>query len=350
MSTVNSSYTYELTVATEQSLGSSITNAFSSAQSLAAVFRQKGRMADLRQESGANLVPGMDLTGDRVNVPVWMTAGVASGMTRTNMFNTGITPDFVDLNDIGPASYKTAVYYSVVAMDVVETKLLAGADITRGYNILQGKVQREVDSTWDAVEADLRSSTVEAGDKVMGIPYILGTSNTVGGISQSTFSNWQANVLAINGAISAAVLRKGINATRRERVSDGTERADIIVATENSSAYLYSAIEALGDATFSNFVNIHDSGKPGDVQRVGAQWTVWGGCMVVRLPIATTTSQQLWFLNSGALWFLGGTGPEMFGTPTLNPSKGRYETTLAYPVNFGTTNPGRHAKLTGVTG
>ena len=354
MSQINSNYSYELGMAIEQAMGSEVINAFSPSQPIVSSLLNKGRRSDLNNERAARLMNGLSVDSHKAIIPVRAVTTSASGMSRSDSFNTGLTPEFRDNSKVGIAAYTTAKYREVIAFDTDEQELLSNPSTTRGYDIVESAMANSTAAIYDLIENDLYSSTVESESKVMGFPYFLSTSNTVGGISQTTFTNWAANVDAINAAISAAYLRQGLTLSKRMAANtpgmNKAPQADLIYLTENASGKLYSAAQALADGTYQNIVQF-DGTVPTRtaVSQVGAQELVWGGAWLVEVPLATTIAgKQIWYINSGALWLLMPTAPIVAGN-NYNALKFRHEIALYMPVNFGVSNPRLCVKQTGVS-
>lgn len=152
-------------------------------------------------------------TGNSILLPVNYLGPATSARvgTRANSF-TPITPN--GTQGFTQAQYFYAQYENAFYLNSAEkTQIQAGAATTR-IPILPGKVQQLQDDFKNIVTTDLHGTQggtgYEGNGQLTGQQYFLSTSNSPGGISQTTYSNWAATVRTSAGAFYEGLVDREI--------------------------------------------------------------------------------------------------------------------------------------------
>jgi hypothetical protein len=149
----------------------------------------------------------------------------ADGVTDTNETSE------MTLNTTGgfsQAAYNFSHYRANYVIKESEATLAANG--SRG-DILEGKKKQFLESFKKAISDDAASTVADARENVLGIRQVLSTSNTVGGISQTTDPDWAAQVTTTYGPWALEAAEEKIDAIEAQ----GRQEPDIALAAYSSS-------------------------------------------------------------------------------------------------------------------
>lgn len=139
---------------------------------------------------GTNFNKGFSVSGLKMLVPIAgddMTTPAAAVPDADQ--NTSDTLN--NTAGFGQAEFEFARYRATYTIQEAETMLAANG--ARG-NLLEGKKKQFISSFKNAISNHLADSTAATNRRIMGMGQPLSTSNTVGGISQTTDTQWASNV------------------------------------------------------------------------------------------------------------------------------------------------------------
>jgi hypothetical protein len=139
---------------------------------------------------------------------------------------------------LNQAAYEITQYECAYWQSEEERKLaLEGA--RGGY--IEARTTQVLQAFKDKASTDLVStSNAGARTALMGVPYALSTSNSPGGLSQSTLSNWASNVNASGGPFTLDLVDAQLHAVRAK----GRNRVDFIFASYQSGNDVYGKMKA----------------------------------------------------------------------------------------------------------
>ena len=157
---------------------------------------------------------------------------VPDGVTDANEL-TAITPYVT--NGFTQAQFNIAHYRNAMYVRESEKQLINN---TRG-NFMQGKIDQLMADFKDAVADDLASANADSRTAVLGIQQALATTNTVGGIDQSSATDWASNVTTSAGAFSLDMLDDKIDACA---VRNG--KIDMMLFAYSSTNNLFGKLRA----------------------------------------------------------------------------------------------------------
>ena len=138
-------------------------------------------------------------------------------------------------NGFTQAQYNIAHYRQAMYVRESEKQLINN---TRG-NFMQGKIEQMMADFTSAVADDLASTSADSRTAVLGVQQVLSTSNTVGGIDQGTYTDWQSNVTTSAGAFSLDLLDDKIDAVA---VRNG--KIDMMLFAYSSTNNLFGKLRA----------------------------------------------------------------------------------------------------------
>lgn len=147
--------------------------------------------------SGLKMI--LSIMGDDLTYP-------ADGVTDANEL---VAMDVNTTNGFSQAAYEFSHYRANYTIKESESALAAGGQ--RG-DILEGKKKQFLESFKKAISVDVASTTIGSRDVTQGIRHVLATSNTVGGISQSTDTQWAAQVTTGYGPFALEAAEEKIDA------------------------------------------------------------------------------------------------------------------------------------------
>jgi hypothetical protein len=111
----------------------------------------------------------------------------ADGVADANEL-TAITPYVT--SGFTQAEYEFAHYRAAMYLRDSEKKLIKGGGVRQGF--VEGKVKQITESFRKAIAVDMASANAGTREAVMGLRYLLSTSNSPGNISQTTYPVWAA--------------------------------------------------------------------------------------------------------------------------------------------------------------
>jgi hypothetical protein len=332
---MNSNYTLQSVYAVEQVIqANNLTDAISDSHPLVDVLFKNGAV-----NNSLDFTVEDNLRGLKAVAPILGTVGNAEGVTKAGQY-TAMSISEASSGDVNFAEYKFATYRSNFAVDYREQELLVNGD-TRGLSIIGTRVQRMKAGFNDKMADHLYGSSADGEDALLGIHYVLSTSNSPGNISQTSNSFWQSNVNpSSSGAVSIDKIREGMQSARRHTRS-GIEAVDLILVAETSSTKIWSKLAGLVGAN----QRIMETSQ--------AKWGFKDGFMfdgAVVLPDSRLGDGDVVYLTSNS-WFFGGDDlPTLVGgAPVQKSGTSVWEYHYIWSVVLGCKSPKRNAYQNNLT-
>lgn len=160
------------------------------------------------------------------------TTNVAEGRADADAF-TARTPESTVGFD--QAVYEYSFYDDAFYVTFAEKRLIENG---RG-NFMEGKVNQLMESFKNAVSGDLAGATNAQRANVLGLRYLMSTSNSPGAISQTTYPVWAANVTAWNAPFDWDPIDASLNAVKAK----GRSEVDLILASYASTNDVYGKMK-----------------------------------------------------------------------------------------------------------
>lgn len=176
----------------------------------------------------------------------------ADGVTDANE---AVAMSYNATNGFGQAEYNFAHYRGNYIIKNSEARLAVQGK--RG-DILEGKKKQMILDFATTIATDASGTSADARDAILGIGYVLSTSNTVGGIAQGTDTQWAAQVQTGAGAFALSLIDDKIDAVRAE----GRSMTDALLCSYSSSNNVYGKVrDAIAPA--ERLVNVDFKAKYG---------------------------------------------------------------------------------------
>lgn len=202
-------------------------------------------------------------------------------------------------------------------------------------NLLQAKATQAEMSLKDRLSTDgYADGTGNAGKNLTGLAALVSTTATVGALSPTTFTWWQANVSATAGSFAATGIDK--MRTMFNNVTFGNDKPDSIFTDQTTFEYYEKALQpqerfagnAVADA---GFLNITFKGIPVIFDR-------------------SCTSGYMYFLNSKYLSFVVHEDADFSTGPFITPENQDVSTAMILlQANLTTNNRRKLGVITGIT-
>jgi len=180
------------------------------------------------KRNGLNWNKGSDVSGLKMLKPV-VVAGpttAAAGVTDANELN---AMTYNSTANFTQAEAEFAHYRNNFTLRDSERQLLEGG--ARG-NILQGKTEQLEEDFKSVMQGHLSGSGAGTRSALMGILQPLSTSNTVGGISQTSYANWRSNVTTSVGTLTL----QGV-ATMIDTIASFGPGPDLLICSAPASGF-----------------------------------------------------------------------------------------------------------------
>ena len=156
-------------------------------------------LATLRRKSPTNWNSDkVQIVGSKLLIPIMFGQGssAAAGVADANE----LTPDAFEVTqDFTHAEYEFSHYRRQITYRNSEMTLVQGGGVRID---LDQKVDQLIGNFETVIENGFVGNSNGSRTTVMGLRYLLSTSNTVGNISQGTYPNWQAGVQTNVGQFS----------------------------------------------------------------------------------------------------------------------------------------------------
>lgn len=251
----------------------------------------------------------------------------ADGVTDANEL-TPITP--YAISGMSQAFYNIAHYRHALYHRASEQQL----NNNDRANLLDGAVRQLMNSFKDEIAGDLMGTAADARDAVLGIQQVLATANTVGGIDQSSNSDWQSNVTISAGAFTLDLIDDKVDVVAPRRGN-----TDLILLGFTSSLNLFGKLRA-ALAPSQRLVNTQFEAKYGfkNIEYLGAT------CISEN----RLSSGVIVGLDSRTWYHCGDTRPQLHHNDPL-PGTDADEHLYNMFLGIGCSNPARNWRLTGVS-
>lgn len=328
--TGNSSYVGLAATSIEQSVRDSWSMVWTAGHPLiSAIFDQKMNFNKGFEIKGKSML--LAVMGDDQTNPV---AGVASGASELSAmtYNTG--------NGLSQFNYNFGHYRGNYTILESEKKLNNNA---RG-NLLEAKKMQVIGSYMNALSNHLSSATADASNnsRILGLYQPLSTSNTVGGISQTTDPQIAAYVKTGAGAFTLQLVDDALDAIRANTNLHRNVKPDLALASyaagNNVYGYWKSAI-----APAQRLMNVEFQTK------YGIENYVYQSVMVAQENrIANTLSGSVALLST-ATWFAYIQKEPTFAPLQRIPATDAYEQVITGWNALGTNDPGMNGLLRDLT-
>ncbi len=167
----------------------------------------------------------LGILGDDQTNPV---AGVATGSGELVAMSYNVT------NALSQAKYYFGHYRGNYTILESEATTLANGE--RG-NLLEGKKMQFNDSWLNKASTDFASTTIDASDnsKALGLYYVLSTSNSPGGISQSTDTQWAAQLKTGAGAFDLMLVDDMLDGIAAKSNMNRKGKPDVLLCSYTAS-------------------------------------------------------------------------------------------------------------------
>lgn len=252
----------------------------------------------------------------------------ADGVTDANEL-TPITP--YAISGMTQAMYNIAHYRHAMYPRASEKRL---NNNTRA-NLLDGATQQLMDSFKDEQADDLLSANADSRSAMLGVQQVLSTSNTVGGIDQSSTTNWQSKVSTAVGAFTVDLIDEKMDAVDPR---GGVTDMIMLANSESTGLNLFSKLRnALAPA--ERLVNIKFKANYGINSIVYRDAT----CVSEN----RLTSGVIVGLHSQSWYHVGDTKPNLDHEIPLQGTDAREHFYNMF-VGVGCDHPARNWRLTGV--
>jgi hypothetical protein len=332
---MNPNYNLQQVYAVEQVIDSqNLTDAISTSHPLLATLLQNGAA-----NNPLSFTVEDSLMGLKAVAPILGAVGNAEGVTKAGQY-TAMSVTEASSANVNFAEYPFSTYRANFSMDYREVELLKNGE-TRGLNKVNHEVARMKAGFNSAMASHLYGTSAATEGALIGVVQPLASANTVGGISQTSFSFWRSNLNpSAAGAISIDKIREGIQSARRHIV-DGIETVDLILVSEKTGSKLWSKLAGLVGAN-QRFMETSQ-----------AKWGFRDGFLfdgAVVLPDASIAASSVVYLNSSTWFFGGDTRPTLVGgEPVRVSGTSVWEYHYMWSVVLGCKNPARNARQEGLT-
>ena len=260
------------------------------------------------------------------------------GKSRSELIPTS-WPSYSELPGFTDAKFPIAILEWSIPITKIDRDLLKNGE--RG-NKITGMI-RAVMGKWARTKSAMMSGNANASDKVLlGIPYALSASNTIGGIAQSTNSWWQALVKSGVSTLLESTVRSDVNELAlKARNSQGKGSAPDLLMLDNIDGGfdVYGKVES--------FVT--------DKERYfHSDWFLkWGitGYSYKNMKCVMNpwgAGGTYWMLNTGTWYYLGEDDPSADEEIRL-PGSSTRDRTWTEPCCLGVGNPRLNLIRSGVT-
>lgn len=299
-----------------------------------AIYTQNHPLLIALADSGTNFNTGFSVQGfSKIIIPVLgddltnPAVGVADASELT-ADTLGIT------NGFSQAAYEIAHYRAHQTYRESEMQLAVNGQ--RG-DILQGKTKQVIESFKKVWSTDVASATDGSRTKVMGLRYALSTSNSPGGISQTTDTSWAANVKTSAGTFGLSLIDDQVDAINAK----GRSAPDLILASVTASGNMFGKIRTAIGPTAERLVNVKDG-----FAKYGLQDIEYLGAKVVNDSRGTTG--EILVLSTSTWYVLMPKAPKAHGMQRKEGTDSYYQTWTLWS-SLGTSDPACNSRIAGIT-
>ncbi len=275
---------------------------------------------------------GYSVEGFRFILPVLMedSSTVANGVLPANELTQPTPSHIIGLTQ---AQYNFAHYIQPMWIKNSDKKLGMGARANRG-DLMQGALLQTMNSFALALSGDLMGSSVDTLDAVLGVRYLLSTSNSPGNISQTTYTKWAAKVTTSAGTFSLDIINDLYDLASR-----GSQRPDMLFASAASGNNIYGKLRA--------------QIQPAQQLQTTSTTAQYGFADLKYLTMDVVkddagTSGEALGLNTSSLYWVGDTRPKLDNSGSWPGTDAQVMVHNMW-CGFGTDNPRLNFKATGLT-
>ena len=286
---------------------------------------------------------GMRIEGYKAIIPVNMAAPTTdvTGCTDANVF-VALTP--VVTNGFDHAQYEFTRLHTAFWLSPEEVTLIRG-DATR-IDPIVAKTNASMSRFYNKAESQVIGlSNADSRDSLMGVRYAINSNNTVGGIAQGTYAEWQGGRTGLTamGAFDPTQIDREIRRIKRlQRTVDGPPPTpDLLFLSSSSSNDVYGKLsDTIGSA---QMLVTQDSSVS-----YGFSKLKYMGADVIEEAQLGTSEAGSGLLLSSESWYLGMKSEK----PTKYPSErlqgtGAYESYLDWWLMFGCGDPAANSYFSG---
>lgn len=239
------------------------------------------------------------------------------------------TLDTNDNETITSAEYNWRQIYSNITVKRIDENKNSGDRAI--LNFVKQKTMIAEKTLEDKLSTGIFSDGTNA-KSILGLRYITGTANSVGGISQSTYSWWQGQVDATTTTLSIRAMQRLHNLS-----SFGNDMVDLITTTRSIYDIYFGLLQPQ-----QRFMDEKKASA-------GFENLLFKGCPLV--IDAHCPTAHMHFLNSKYLHLMPHKDEDMRFDPFIKPTNQNVRTAKIYWTGiFGSSNNRMHAKFTGIVG
>lgn len=235
------------------------------------------------------------------------------------------------ISGLSQAVYEIAHYIKPLWIKDTQTRLNNDAYA----NMLEGATQQLMASFANVMANHIEGSSVDSRTNLLGIQYAIAAANTVGGIDQSTETDWRGQVASAVGAFDLDLIDEMM-----DLISTRNGKVDLIVCSIQGGNNLYGAFRSK-IAPAERAVNANFKAKYGFESIVYREATVVGSSRLSNGVICGLDTRS-WF-------YKGDERPrQVMGRDRLQGTDATEQMFNMYGV-LGCAGPQRNFKLTGVS-
>ncbi len=271
----------------------------------------------------------LPIAGDDLTTP-------AAGVTDANE----LTADTISAtNGFSQAEYAITHYRAHTSYRASETFVAEGGTLG---NFLEGKKNQVLDSFKNRWSTDAASTTVDARDKIMGFRYALSTSNSRGGMSQTTDTQWAAQVKTSAGTFALGLIDDQVDMIGIE----GRGAPDLILAGNQSGSNMFGKIRTAIGPTAERLNNVQGGSTKYGVMGPGQEMAYLG--MAVVMDARPAVSGEICILSTPS-WYVLMPKTPMSHDPVLKQGTDSYVHTFTLWTALGCSDCAVNARITGIT-
>lgn len=303
-------------------------------------YAQKHPLWDKLIKNGGGELVSVGASGLKLIAPIFggaMDTTDFVGVTRANEL-TAITA--ATLSDGTQAEEPLAGYYSK-SVRFSKKELDYAKNGNRG-DIVTGRMDEITEMAYNRLMTDLYAGTAGAQDKIMSVNFPLSTSNTVHGMSQSSFDNWKSNVDSTGGVFDLTKFFGHIQ-DLRDKKSGNPDLA--IFARAAAGVDIYSRVVNQLRSDTLVLVGPEYTGK---INAAAASQYLYDG--VVFMGDHWATAGEVLLLTTKSFVFGGDKAPKYLKNLEPLDSTPAFESIIMMDCALVCTSPRQNYRYTGITG
>lgn len=297
------------------------------------IWLRKMPLLAMIRDGKANWNKGTSINGTRMLIPVMMAemSTAAAGVAYASEL-TPIDPHLTE--GFSQAMYEIASYRAATYITEREMRLINNA---RG-DFKSGKMKQAIDSFSNLIANDLAGTSADSASAVVGIQQVIATGNTVGGIAQGTYSDWQGLLATGAGAFVLELV-----SDRIDLVSARGGKSKLGLFSSTSTNNVWGKLKA-AIGTAERIVN-NDFKKKYGITNIEFEDVT---CVQDnRITGTTSTDGRFYLLDTDHWYFRGDEYPKMAPVQRLEGT-GSDEYYFSQFLSIGCGDPGKQAGVQGI--